>query len=272
MRASVELSSRRERRRRAAPAGDARCDRRLPGAGRRRACRGTRSAEDAASSPAATSRRRARRAVRVQRGEARDRPGGHLAVRAREDRPECGAPLLRDRRALRRRVALRIGLVHEVADDLDARSSGSLAELLSAGPNAARAAKDSPARRFRQRRPRSGSPRSARAPRARRACARSSRDGPHDRPTAPRGAFSRATATPERLRPGRVDAHGDRLRHSGRVRRTTWHLDAVAAGPQRPVEDAPRARHWTPVTAREPLHLQRQATVRHVHGDVHRSS
>jgi methylglutaconyl-CoA hydratase len=38
-------------------------------------------------------------------------------------------------------VALRIGLVHEVADDLDAAVDAVLAELLSAGPDAARAAK-----------------------------------------------------------------------------------------------------------------------------------
>jgi methylglutaconyl-CoA hydratase len=39
-------------------------------------------------------------------------------------------------------VALRIGLIHEVADDLDAAVDNILAELLSAGPNAARAAKE----------------------------------------------------------------------------------------------------------------------------------
>jgi methylglutaconyl-CoA hydratase len=38
-------------------------------------------------------------------------------------------------------VALRIGLVHEVADDLDAAVDAVIAELLSAGPDAARAAK-----------------------------------------------------------------------------------------------------------------------------------
>ena len=38
-------------------------------------------------------------------------------------------------------VALRIGLVHEVADELDGAVEGVLAELLSAGPEAARAAK-----------------------------------------------------------------------------------------------------------------------------------
>jgi methylglutaconyl-CoA hydratase len=38
-------------------------------------------------------------------------------------------------------VALRIGLVHEVADDLDAALARALGELLSAGPTAARAAK-----------------------------------------------------------------------------------------------------------------------------------
>ena len=39
-------------------------------------------------------------------------------------------------------VALRIGLVHEVAEDLDAAVERILAELLSAGPEAARAAKE----------------------------------------------------------------------------------------------------------------------------------
>jgi methylglutaconyl-CoA hydratase len=38
-------------------------------------------------------------------------------------------------------VALRIGLIHEVADDLDAAVANILAELLSAGPEATRAAK-----------------------------------------------------------------------------------------------------------------------------------
>jgi enoyl-CoA hydratase/carnithine racemase len=39
-------------------------------------------------------------------------------------------------------VALRIGLVHEVAEDLDAAVGRVVGELLSAGPNAARAAKE----------------------------------------------------------------------------------------------------------------------------------
>jgi len=39
-------------------------------------------------------------------------------------------------------VGLRIGLIHEVADDLDAAVENILAELLSAGPNATRAAKE----------------------------------------------------------------------------------------------------------------------------------
>jgi methylglutaconyl-CoA hydratase len=39
-------------------------------------------------------------------------------------------------------VALRIGLIHEVADDLDAAVDAVLAELLSAAPEAARAAKE----------------------------------------------------------------------------------------------------------------------------------
>jgi len=39
-------------------------------------------------------------------------------------------------------VALRIGLIHEVADDLDAAIASILGELVSAGPDAARAAKE----------------------------------------------------------------------------------------------------------------------------------
>ena len=39
-------------------------------------------------------------------------------------------------------VALRIGLIHDVADDLDAAIENILGELLSAGPDAARAAKE----------------------------------------------------------------------------------------------------------------------------------
>ena len=39
-------------------------------------------------------------------------------------------------------VALRIGLIHEVSDDLDAAIENILGELLSAGPDAARAAKE----------------------------------------------------------------------------------------------------------------------------------
>jgi methylglutaconyl-CoA hydratase len=39
-------------------------------------------------------------------------------------------------------VALRIGLVHEVADDIDAAVAAIVDELLSAGPNAARGAKE----------------------------------------------------------------------------------------------------------------------------------
>ena len=72
-------------------------------------------------------------------------------------------------------VALRIGLVHEVADDLDAAVEHVLAELLDRRPRR-RARREgarprpAPARR----RPRGGSQPTARAPRARRACARSS--------------------------------------------------------------------------------------------------
>ena len=85
--------------------------------------------------------RRRSRGVRVLGGEAGDHPGRHLAVRAPEDRRERRAALLRHRRALRRDDCTRIGLVHEVADDLDAALERVLGELRTAGPRAARHAK-----------------------------------------------------------------------------------------------------------------------------------
>ena len=73
-------------------------------------------------------------------------------------------------------VALRIGLVHEVADDLERRVERVVGELLSAGPQAARAAKElARGPRCRRRRRPGASRRTARARRAKRACARSSR-------------------------------------------------------------------------------------------------
>ena len=131
-----------ERRRRERAAGDARGDRRLPGAGR-----GT------GAGARARRRRRPRRrggrrdrgagrGVRVLGGEARDRPGGDLAVRAREDRPRrrrgagsspasastprprCGSGSSTRSRPISTRAVERV-----------------VAELLSAGPLAVRWAK-----------------------------------------------------------------------------------------------------------------------------------
>ena len=69
-------------------------------------------------------------------------PGGDLAVRAREDRRRArrGRYFLTGER-FDAETALRIGLVHEVADDLDAAVDRVVDELLSAGPHAVRWAK-----------------------------------------------------------------------------------------------------------------------------------
>ena len=76
-------------------------------------------------------------------------------------------------------TALRIGLVHEVAADLDAALDRVLGELLRAGPRAARTAKRLVLeRRSTARRPRAGSRSGGRATRARRACVRSWRRRP----------------------------------------------------------------------------------------------
>ena len=86
MRASADLSLRRERRRRAASARDARVDRRLPRAGRRARAGTCARRRLRPRRVLRHRRRRARRAVRIQRGEARHRPGGDLTVRAGQDR------------------------------------------------------------------------------------------------------------------------------------------------------------------------------------------
>ena len=104
-------------------------------------CRATRSAAGRASSPAATWRSPIRGRVRVQRGEARDRAGRDLAVRAREDRRLRGAPLFVTGERFDADAALRIGLVHELADDLGGAVERVVGELLTAGPEAARVAK-----------------------------------------------------------------------------------------------------------------------------------
>ena len=103
MRASVELDFDANVADANALRGDARGDRPLPRS-RRRPDPGSR----------ARRRRRPRRlrrhrgcrgqgGLRLLGGEARDHPRRDLALRAREDRPELGAALLRHRRALRRR-------------------------------------------------------------------------------------------------------------------------------------------------------------------------
>ena len=84
------------------------------------------------------------RRVRVLRGQARDHPGGDLAVRAGADRRRARRGATSSRASgSTRSTALRIGLVHEVvpAGELDAAVDRIVAEILSAGPEAARHAK-----------------------------------------------------------------------------------------------------------------------------------
>ena len=101
--------------------------------------------------------------------------------------------VLPDRRAVRRRAALRIGLVHEIADDLDGAVERVVGNLLAAGPEAVRAAKRldprAPARRGD--RPHRGALRTS--PRARRACGRSWRSARRPSRAAPWGVYSRRT-------------------------------------------------------------------------------
>ncbi len=87
-------------------------------------------------------RRGARSGVCVQRGEARHRPRGDLTVRAREDRPGAARRYFVTGERFSAAEALRIGFVHELADDLDAAVEQITGEVLSAGPTAARAAKE----------------------------------------------------------------------------------------------------------------------------------
>jgi 1,4-dihydroxy-2-naphthoyl-CoA synthase len=86
-------------------------------------------------------RRLAGRDLRLHRGSPGDHPRSHLALRPRPDR------------AGRREAAtaLAIGLVHEVADDLDAAVDAFVGETLKSGPEATRAAK-----RLIRKRPESG--------------------------------------------------------------------------------------------------------------------
>ena len=229
----------------------ARCWTRSTGLPRRSspASRVTHSAAAAASSPVRHRRRRARRCVRVQRGEARHRAGRHLPVRAREDRPERRAPLLRHRRAVR--------CGHGAADP--ARPRGRLRARRGGGARRSRALERRPRcsaggegarpRPARPRRRQSGLRSTGRAPRARRGSTRSWTNGrrtggldhsalPADRGAmeAPRspGALSvscssrkdsstrSAWSMPSRSRPRRVDSPAkswsscdtSRVRHS----------------------------------------------------------
>ena len=83
-----------------------------------------------------------RHGVRVQRGEARDRAGRDLAVRAGEDRHVRGAALLRHRRALRRRRP-RCGSGSSTSSPTTSTAAVErvVGELLTAGPEATRVAK-----------------------------------------------------------------------------------------------------------------------------------
>ena len=133
---------RRERGRRAAPTRDARRDRLLP---RARDRTGTGSRAGRRMRPCRLLRHRrcgAHGAVCVQRGEARHRPRSDLAVRAREDRAWRSSPVLRHRRA----VLGRGGAAHRVDPRGRRRprrsSRARRGEVLTAGPLAARAAKE----------------------------------------------------------------------------------------------------------------------------------
>ena len=79
--------------------------------------------------------------VRLLRGEARDHPRRDLPVRAREDRAELGSPLLRHRRALRRRDGAPDRARARGRPDLDAAVERVLAELRERRPAGARHAK-----------------------------------------------------------------------------------------------------------------------------------
>ena len=203
-----------ERRRRAAPPRDARCDRRLSRPGRR---------------PRAGAR--ARRRLRPRRRAATSSSPSRGAQFAFSEVKLGIVPAVISPFALAKigpsaarryfvtgerfsaDVALRIGLVHEVAEDLD----GAVDRVLGGAPlgragSRPRGEGSSRAPRSRRRRRPSGSPRTARAPRARRACGRSSRSAPPlDRPvTAGRSAApcargrARTGSDPSRVSGGRA--------------------------------------------------------------------
>ena len=83
----------------------------------------------------------ARRGLRVHRGAARDHPGGHLAVRSREDRQRRSA-LLRHGRAVRpARSRSGSGSCPEVSEDAGERAEQIVRDILAGGPIAVREAK-----------------------------------------------------------------------------------------------------------------------------------
>ena len=87
-------------------------------------------------------RRRRGCGLRLLRGAARDHPGGDLADGAGEDRPATTRGATSSPASgSTRQTALRIGLVDEVAEDLDAAVERVVADILAGGPTAVREAK-----------------------------------------------------------------------------------------------------------------------------------
>ena len=86
-------------------------------------------------------------------------------------------------------TALRIGLIEEIADDLDAAVDRVLSELLTAGPEAVREAKRLIRERPAGERPRRSPHGYARARKDRKACVPSSKDGAPDYLTGPNSGF-----------------------------------------------------------------------------------
>ena len=142
MRAALDAAGRAASRRRAGVAGPARGRRRLPGARRRRRPGRLPRRRLRSARLLRRRRRRARCPLRLQRGQARHRPRRRLAVRRRPDRHRAppGALFVTGERFEAER-ALRLGLVSEVVDDLDAGVERVLDEILGGGPEAVRIAK-----------------------------------------------------------------------------------------------------------------------------------
>ena len=128
------------------PPRHARGDRPLPGTGRGAGPGPRARRRRRPQLPALTSRSPRERRVRLLGGEARDHPGRDLALRAREDRAERGATLLRHRQALRRHGdPLRIGLGARSTPTSTERSSA-CSRTLERRPTAVRHAKERGAR------------------------------------------------------------------------------------------------------------------------------